>query len=66
MSDAIDTKDTKDAGEMTPAMLADEKMIQDGFNELLDDYLKSNHRRKVERITRLCPLCTNLHQRSTT
>ena len=47
MSDAIDTKDTKDAGEMTPAMLADEKMIQDGFNELLDDYLKSNHRRKV-------------------
>ena len=26
-------------------------MIQDGFNALLNDYLKSNHRRKVERIT---------------
>ena len=35
MSDAIDTKDTKEAGDMLPAMTADEKMIQDGFNELL-------------------------------
>lgn len=42
MSDAIDTKDTKEAGDMLPAMTADEKMIQDGFNELLKDYLNSN------------------------
>lgn len=61
MSDAIDTKDTKDAGEMTPAMLADEKMIQDGFNELLDDYLKSNHRRKVERITKAFNFANQAH-----
>jgi len=58
MNDAIDTKDTKDAGEMTPAMLADEKMIQDGFNE---DYLKSNHRRKVERITKAFNFANQAH-----
>lgn len=61
MNDAIDTKDTKDAGEMTPAMLADEKMIQDGFNELLEDYLKSNHRRKVERITKAFNFANQAH-----
>lgn len=61
MNDAIDTKDTKDAGEMTPAMLADEKMIQNGFNELLEDYLKSNHRRKVERITKAFNFANQAH-----
>ena len=35
-----------------PALSADEQMIQDGFNALLQDYLNSNHRRKVERITK--------------
>ena len=29
-----------------PALSADEQMIQDGFNALLQDYLNSNHRRK--------------------
>lgn len=61
MSDTIDTKDTKDAGEMTPALSADEKMIQDGFNELLEDYLKTNHRRKVERITKAFNFANQAH-----
>lgn len=61
MSDAIDTKDTKEAGDMLPAMTADEKMIQDGFNELLEDYLSSNHRRKVERITKAFNFANQAH-----
>ena len=62
MSDAIDTKDTKEAGDMLPAMTADEKMIQDGFNELLKDYLNSNHRRKVERITKAFNFANQAHK----
>ena len=61
MSDTIDTKDTKEAGDMLPAMTADEKMIQDGFNELLEDYLNSNHRRKVERITKAFNFANQAH-----
>ena len=61
MSDTIDTKDTKEAGDMSPAMSADEKMIQDGFNELLQDYLNSNHRRKVERITKAFNFANQAH-----
>ena len=61
MRDAIDTKDTKEAGDMLPAMTADEKMIQDGFNELLKDYLNSNHRRKVERITKAFNFANQAH-----
>ena len=61
MSDAIDTKDTKEAGDMLSAMTADEKMIQDGFNELLEDYLNSNHRRKVERITKAFNFANQAH-----
>lgn len=61
MNDATDTKDTKKAGEMTPAISADEKMIQDGFNELLKDYLSSNHRRKVERITKAFNFANQAH-----
>ena len=57
----IDTKDTKEAGDMLPAMSADEKMIQDGFNELLQDYLNSNHRRKVERITKAFNFANQAH-----
>lgn len=61
MNDTIDTKDTKEAGDMLPAMSADEKMIQDGFNELLQDYLNSNHRRKVERITKAFNFANQAH-----
>ena len=61
MSDAIDTKDTKEAGDMLLAMTADVKMIQDGFNELLKDYLNSNHWRKVERITKAFNVANQSH-----
>ena len=61
MNDTIDTKDTKDAGDMLPAMSADEKIIQNGFNELLQDYLNSNHRRKVERITKAFNFANQAH-----
>ena len=36
----------------TAALSPDERMIQEAFNDLLKDYLNSNHRRKVERITK--------------
>ena len=61
MNDTIDTKDTKEAGDMLPAMSADEKMIRDGFNELLQDYLNSNHRRKIERITKAFNFANQAH-----
>lgn len=61
MNDTIDTKDTKEVGDMLPAMSADEKMIQDGFNELLQDYLNSNHRRKIERITKAFNFANQAH-----
>ena len=64
MSDINDTKDT--AGmqpdqEAKPALSADEQMIQDGFNALLQDYLNSNHRRKVERITKAFNFANQAH-----
>ena len=52
MDDTKDTKDIKETGEAASVLSVDEQMIQDGFNALLNDYLKSNHRRKVERITK--------------
>ena len=30
----------------------DEQLIDNTFKQLLDDYLNSNHRRKIERITK--------------
>ncbi len=60
MNDAINTKD-KNADITAPVMTADEKMIQDGFNELLNEYLKSNHRRKVERITKAFNFANQAH-----
>ena len=39
----------------------DEQMIQDGFNDLLQDYLNSNHRRKVERITKAFNFAKQAH-----
>ena len=61
MSDTKDTKDMQNAGGATSALLTDEQMIQDGFNQLLDDYLKSNHRRKVERITKAFNFANQAH-----
>ncbi|MEG2067426.1 MAG: RelA/SpoT family protein [Tannerellaceae bacterium] len=45
----------------TAELSADEKMIQDGFNDLLTDYLNSNHRRKVERITKAFVFANQAH-----
>ena len=47
--------------EAKPALSADEQMIQDGFNALLQDYLNSNHRRKVERITKAFNFANQAH-----
>ena len=47
--------------ETAPALSADEKMIQDGFNELLDAYMKSNHRMKVDRIKKAFDFANQAH-----
>lgn len=47
--------------ETKPVLPADELLIQNGFNELLNDYLKSNHRRKVERITKAFNFANQAH-----
>ena len=54
MEDTNDKQNTinQQPGQNAPALSPDEKMIQDAFNDLLNDYLNSNHRRKVERITK--------------
>ena len=56
-----DTKDIQSAGEAKPALSADEQMIQEGFDALLKDYLASNHRRKVERITKAFNFANQAH-----
>ena len=48
---------TTEASKLSP----DEQMIQDGFNNLLQDYLNSNHRRKVERITKAFNFAKQAH-----
>ena len=63
MSDAKDTTNKNGTAEAVPApaLSADEQMIQDGFNALLNDYLSSNHRRKVERITKAFNFANQAH-----
>lgn len=61
MDDTKDTKDIKETGEAASVLSVDEQMIQDGFNALLNDYLKSNHRRKVERITKAFNFANQAH-----
>lgn len=62
MSDTKDTKDIQGAREEAAlALPSDEQIIQDGFNQLLSDYLKSNHRRKVERITKAFDFANQAH-----
>ena len=48
---------TTEASKLSP----DEQMIQDGFNDLLQDYLNSNHRRKVESITKAFNFAKQAH-----
>ena len=40
---------------------ADEQVIQEEFSNLLNDYLNSNHRRKVERITKAFNFANQAH-----
>ncbi|WP_102407148.1 RelA/SpoT family protein [Parabacteroides bouchesdurhonensis] len=61
MSDAKNTKDIEGTVEVQPTLSADEQMIQDGFNALLQDYLASNHRRKIERITKAFNFANQAH-----
>ena len=64
MSDVNNTTGITDeqlVSETTAILSPDEQMIQDGFNALLEDYLKSNHRRKVERITKAFNFANQAH-----
>ena len=64
MSDVNNTTGITDeqlVPETTAILSPDEQMIQDGFNALLEDYLKSNHRRKVERITKAFNFANQAH-----
>ena len=46
----------------TPAIQsAEDQMIQQGFDDLLNDYLNSNHRRKVELITKAFNFANQAH-----
>lgn len=61
-----DTKDKQESTEQLPTvdlstLSPDERMIQEGFNDLLKDYLNSNHRRKVERITKAFNFAKQAH-----
>ncbi len=60
-SDTEETKDIKGKEKEVVTLSADEQMIQDGFNALLNDYLNSNHRRKVERITKAFNFANQAH-----
>lgn len=43
------------------APIPDEQLIQDEFNKLINDYLNTNHRRKVERITKAFNFANQAH-----
>ncbi len=61
MGDTTVPKDMREQETAAPALSADEQMIQDGFDALLNDYLNSNHRRKVERITKAFNFANQAH-----
>ena len=41
---------------------SENQMIQDEFNRLIDDYCHSNHRRKIERITKAFNFANQAHK----
>ncbi|MDH6357124.1 RelA/SpoT family protein [Parabacteroides sp. PF5-9] len=47
--------------EKTEKQIKDEQMVQEEFNALLNEYLNSNHRRKVERITKAFNFANQAH-----
>ncbi len=56
MEDMTDEKQTQEQ--------ADEEMINQGFQELLDSYLATKHRKKVEIITKAFNFANQAHKES--
>ncbi|MEG0949058.1 MAG: RelA/SpoT family protein [Bacteroidales bacterium] len=48
--------------EVTDSVLTDDQLIENEFNALLDDYLNSNHRKKVEIIQRAFHFANEAHK----
>ena len=64
MNDIIAANETPEMPqeEAPKALLSpDDQLIEDSFNELLQDYLNSNHRRKVERIRKAFDFANQAH-----
>ena len=61
MKDMLNTNKPNAGTTEVSKLSPDEQMIQDGFNDLLQDYLNSNHRRKVERITKAFNFAKQAH-----
>ncbi len=64
MDDIIATNNIQktEQDEQPKALLSpDDQMIEDSFNELLQDYLNSNHRRKIERIKKAFNFANQAH-----
>ena len=47
---------------LAPKEIADEEMINQAFHELLNDYLNTKHRKKVEIITKACNFANQAHK----
>ena len=48
--------------EKSPTAIAEDKMIEDAFNELLNGYLASNHRKKAEIIVQAFRFAREAHK----
>lgn len=55
-------QDTTTSKALTPQEIKDEEMIQAAFQKLIDTYLASNHRRKVEVITKAFNFAKQAHK----
>ena len=47
---------------LAPKEIADEEMINQAFHELLNDYLNTKHRKKVEIITKAFNFANQIHR----
>lgn len=61
MDDTKDIKDIKGTGEVASIPSTGRQVIQDGFNTLLNDHLKPDRRRRVERITKTFNFANQVH-----
>lgn len=55
-------QDTMNSKSLTPQEIKDEEMVQAAFQKLLDTYLATNHRRKVEAITKAFNFAKQAHK----